>query len=188
VKKTAIVVAAVAMFVSVSAGAEDLKLKVPVEKWRQLRTRLYSLEKENLVLKRKLRSVGGGEAAAAAEKEAARLDELAAENARLRKQLADMQTAAGAGSELRARLDLLEEENRRLRSEVDGLKAAVATAEGGGNADRRIAVLERRNLRLKKKIQALRSGVVAISYTGEMRSARGEFFRARRRAAKVLAE
>ncbi len=164
--KRIILITAVLSLLAVPAGAGEMKMKVPVDKWRQLRTRLYSLEKENTLLKKELRERSGNVESAA---EIARSKAISEENARMQKQLRESSRKGAALAEAQQRLSALEEENATLRK-----KAAVAT---GGN--KRMAALKKRNLGLKKKIRAMKSGSVTISYTGENRSARHEFFRVR---------
>jgi len=183
VKKT-ILIMAVFMVLAGTANGEELKMKVPVDKWRKLRTRLYSLEKENNSLKQKVRALEAAGKKGSGDR-TARIDALEAENNRLRQEVRMMESAAGSrrvDDETKGRLADLEDENNRLRQEVKALEKAAAKGSGNGKYKARVAALKKQNLRLKKKIQALRSGVVAVSYTGEKRSARHEFFRARHKA------
>jgi len=170
-KKAILVIAALAIFAA-TANAEDMKMKVPVDTWRQLRSRLYDLEKENSHLRKSLK----GQATSVTPADMKRVKALEEENGRLKSEVQAMAGEAERAKDvdgLKQRVSELEKENSRLAGE----------SKSASGADRRIASLKRANLRLKKKLRATKSGAVAISYTGEKHSARHEFFLARHKAA-----
>lgn len=107
-----------------SAGAGVLKVKVPVNDFEQMQSRLEALEKENIQLQQEVKSL----TKKPAENElGTQIDALEKENAKLKeeiKSLAEKSSEADAASinAMNSRLDSLGRENRQLKRSVASLK------------------------------------------------------------------
>jgi predicted nucleic acid-binding Zn-ribbon protein len=118
-----------------SAGAGVLKVKVPVNEFEQMESRLEALENENRQLKMDINSLAtkptATEKAVNTEEITARINALEQENNQLKKEVASL-TAESSGSttshekEIGAKLDSLGRENRRLKQSVAALKEVGA--------------------------------------------------------------
>lgn len=117
------------------AGAGVLKVKVPIDEFEQMKSRLETLENENSQLKKDVDSLAANpaetEKAANTKEIEARINALAQENDQLKeeiKSLADKpsESEAAHAKEFGSKLDSLGRENRQLKQSLASLQEAGA--------------------------------------------------------------
>ena len=115
-----------------STNAGVLKVKVPVDEFEQMKSRLETLEKENNQLQQEVKSLADktSEAETVSDKKEveSRLKALAQENNQLKQKVEELAETsseeAGSSEKLASSLDALGRENRQLKRSVASLKEA----------------------------------------------------------------
>lgn len=161
--------------------AGELKVMVPIDEFKEMKSRLEALENENSQLKQ-----GGGRAAAAPSPGGeiqSRLQAVESENSRLRQELEAMKRSAGpapSSADLQARLEAVEKENRQLRESVP---AGAGDSTGGGDAalTARLNAAENENSKLQQEVKLLKEGGLAAAYAENKISARELYFNIRKK-------
>jgi predicted nuclease with TOPRIM domain len=173
VKRIIIIVAAFLICVG-TARAGELKIMVPVDDYKQMKTKLEMLEKENSQLKQEVTSknASGGAGQEDAEALQSRLKGLEKENSSLKQQLQAQQ--GQAGNELKDRVSALEQENSQLQKQL-----AEKQQQGGENMagaekanEARLAEVENQNSQLQQELKILKEEGVSASLLGDKSTAR----------------
>jgi|GEM_PF-6485603 len=119
---------------SVSAG--ELKVKIPVDEFEQMKTRLEKLENENIQLQEELNTLSNK---TTDEEMMEQVESLSQENEQLQQQIESMagktSKEASYAEEKDSRIDILGRENRRLKRSIASLKESGALL----RSDRRTA-------------------------------------------------
>lgn len=167
--------------------AGDLKVMVPVDELKQLKSRLEALERENGQLRQQSAVV---QAAPVATPPApvngelqSRLLAVESENNRLRQELAaarDRAPQAAGNGEMQARLDAVERENRQLK-ETQARQAAAGTSGDAGLAAR-MQTAENENIKLQQEIKSLKEGGLAAVFAENKMSAREQYYLKRKKS------
>lgn len=164
--------------------AGDLKVMVPVDEFKQLKSRLDALEKENSRLKQ------GG---AAEEVKAvspvngelqSRLQAVENENGRLLQELnavKSQERTVPVDTGMQARLDAVEKENRQLKeARTDQGEKSPAIGEDAGLVAK-LTAAESENSKLQQEIKSLRDGGFAAVFAENKISARELYFLQRKK-------
>lgn len=165
--------------------AGDLKVMVPVDEFKQLKSRLDALEKENSKLKQ-----GGGveevkSVSPVSGELQSRLQAVENENSRLLQELNAMKSQdrpVQVSAEVQARLDAVEKENRQLKE----AQARQGEKSPGGEDVGLVAKLnaaENENGKLQQEVKLLKEGRIAESYAASKISAREQYYIERRKGA-----
>lgn len=160
--------------------AGDLKIAVPVDDFKQLKSRLEALEKENSQLKEQA-AVAKPAAVAVAPVDPelkGRLQAVESENSRLRQELnaAKVQERpAPVNTDAQARLEAVEKENRLLK-EAQARQSEKGV--GGADADltAKLNVAENENIKLQQEVKTLKEGGLAAVFAENKISARELYF------------
>ncbi len=163
--------------------AGDLKVMVPVDEFKQLKSRLDALEKENSRLKQS----GGAEevksVSPANGELQSRLQAVETENNRLVQEintLKSQERPVQVNAEVQARLDAVEKENRQLKE-----ARANQVEKGPGGEDvalvAKLNAAENENGKLQNEIKTLRDGGFAAVFAENKISARELYFLQRRK-------
>ena len=206
--KRIIMVMAVLLIGAATSRAGELKVMVPVNDYKQMQSRLQTLEQENNQLRQSVSSGGmrGGSSQETAALQS-RLTGLERENNSLRQQLSAQQAQVG-GDELAGRIAGLERENDSLRQQLNAqqaqpdsgeLTARIATLEqensqlqkqlaeqpspqmavGDSAVEARLAEVENENSQLKQEVKVLKEGTITTALLGDKSSARQKYANAR---------
>jgi hypothetical protein len=164
-----------------SVVAGDLKVMVPVDELKQMKSRLEALEKENSQLK------GGASAVAAtpsiSEMES-RLLAVESENNRLRQEVnaaKGSERPALANAEMQARLETVERENRQLKEAQARQGDKGSTGSDDVSMAAKLNVAETENIKLQQEIKSLKDGGLAAVFAENKVSAREQYFQKRRK-------
>jgi chromosome segregation ATPase len=176
--KRIIGVAAILLIWVGSANCGELKVKVPVDEFEQMKSRLETLEKRNRELKNEVEIRSNKTADAEMEEQ---LEKMARENEELKSQMNNLSnTTTDTG--MNERLETLARENKELQQKVDSL--AEQSPEEDSYARKRASQLDalgRENRRLKRAVTSLKeSGTVLGS---DRRTARQVYFEANKKFA-----
>ncbi len=161
--RTILVTITILLAWTVSLSAAELKVKVPVEEFEQMKSRLNSLENENSRLRQEIGSMEGSSIPSQPSEEIkSRLSDLEREN-----------------SQLESEKNQLESENNQLKQQVDTLESskqasqpAPAPAPDNTEMQSQITTLENKNRRLRNQVKKLKEGGVAATLSEDRRPAR----------------
>lgn len=168
-----------------SVVAGELKIAVPVNDYKQLKSRLEALEKENSQLKRGIGSEGAVVASPVGGEMQSRLQETENENTRLRQELnaiKSQERPVTADVEIQSRLEAVEKENRQLK---EAQVRQVQKSPGGEDPVLvgKLNVAENQNIKLQQEIKMLKDGGFASVFAESKISARELYFQKRKKGA-----
>jgi len=161
--KTILVTITILLAWTVSLSAAELKVKVPVEEFEQMKSRIDALENENSRLKQEVGSMGGSISSSQPSEE-------------LKSRLSDLEREK---SQLERDKNQLESENSQLKQQVSTIESskqasqpAPAPAPDSAGMQSEITALENKNRRLRNQVKKLKEGGVAASLSEDRRPAR----------------
>lgn len=166
-----------------SVVAGELKVAVPVDDYKQLKSRLEALEKENSQLKQGAGSKGSVVASPVGAEMQSRLQETENENSRLRQELNAMKSQerpAPANLEVQARLETVERENRQLKEAQARQSEKSSGVEDVGLAAK-LNAAENESSKLHQEIKLLKDGGFAAVFAESKIAARELYFLKRRK-------
>lgn len=166
-----------------SVVAAELKVMVPVDDFKQMKSRLEALEIENSQLKQR----------AAAEPVAAtpdtselhsRLQFVESENSRLRQELniaKSQERPAVADAEIQARLETVERENRQLKEEAQSRQSDKSSGGEDAALAAKLNATENENVKLQQEVKNLKDGGLMAIFGENKISARELYFLKRKK-------
>ena len=164
--KTILVTITILLAWTVSLNAAELKVKVPVEEFEQMKSRIDALENENNRLKQEVGSMEGGSSSPS----------LGQPSEELKSRLSDLESE---NSQLEREKSQLESENSQLKKQVttfesskQASQASPAPAPDDAEMQSQITALENKNRRLRNQVKKLKEGGVAASLSEDRRPAR----------------
>lgn len=171
-----------------SALAGELKVAVPVVDYKELKSRLEALEKENSLLKQGVRSEAGVKGTSDDGEIQRRLQAEEMENSRLRQELNALKTqerSAAANTEVQSRLQAVEKENRQLRETQARLNEKSTGGEDPVLAAK-LNATENENSKLQQEVKSLKEGGLAALYAENKITARGLYFNKKKKGSSHI--
>lgn len=163
--------------------AGDLKVMVPVDEFKQLKSRLDALEKENS----RLKQVGAADEVKAVSPVSgelqSRLQAVENENGRLLQELnaiKSQERPVQVDTGMQARLDAIEKENRQLKEARANQSEKSPAVEDSGLVAK-LTAAESENSKLQNEVKALRDGGFAAVFAENKTSARELYFLQRKK-------
>ncbi len=166
-----------------SVVAGELKVAVPVDEFKQIKSRLEALEKENSQLKKGSGPDGSIMGSPGSPEMEGRLQATENENSRLRQELNALKSqerSTSSNMEIQAKLDTVEKENRQLK-EAQARQSEKSPVLEDASLATKLNVVENENSKLQQEIKALKDGGFAAVFAENKISARELYFLERKK-------